>query len=111
MTTDSENLGGTDSLPPQDTPPAVPPYEGRRTSADVDTSGERADRDGAAVAGATGPVVDEEMKAPEPAETPRGGVASPADERPVTPAAEGEPADPCVGPAHSAGTPRGEDQS
>ena len=61
---------------------AVPPYEGRRESADVD-SGEKLRRDGANVGGATGPVESDERKAPEPGETPRGAVASPADERPL----------------------------
>jgi hypothetical protein len=61
----------TDSIEPRDTEPAVPPYEGRRTSADVDTSGESAHRDGAAVGGATGPVVSDERSAPEPEHTER----------------------------------------
>lgn len=30
--------GGTGTMPPQDTPPAVPPYEGRKTSASGGTS-------------------------------------------------------------------------
>jgi hypothetical protein len=112
MSTDSsEPLGGTDSIPPQDTGAAVPPYEGRRTSADVDTDGDSAHRDGANVAGATGPVVDEERKDPEPSDTPRGAVASPADERAATGVGADEPGDPGVGPAHTTGMPRGEDQS
>ena len=109
-TIDSDNLGGTDSLPPQDTGSAVPPYEGRRETADVDTSGDSADRDGANVAGATGPVEDDEMKAPDPSDTARGAVASPADEQPATPG--GAPAeDEGVGPSHSVGQTRAEDQS
>jgi hypothetical protein len=108
--TDSDNLGGTDNLPPQDTGSAVPPYEGRRESADVDASGASAHREGANVAGATGLVEDDEMKAPDSSDTPRGAVASPADEQPATPG--GAPAeDEGVGPSHSVGQTRAEDQS
>jgi hypothetical protein len=111
MSTDNERSGGTESIPPQDTEPAVPPYEGRRTSADIDTSGDSAHRDGATVGGATGPVVSDERTAPEPADTPRGAVASPADERPAADESKTRTSDPGVGPAHSTGTPRAEDQS
>ena len=55
---------------------AVPPYEGRRETADVDPS-EDSTKDGAKTAGATGPVEDPEMKAPDPADTDRGAVAIP----------------------------------
>jgi hypothetical protein len=58
---------------------SLPPYEGRRETADVDGP-ERTVRDGAKVGGATGPVEDAEPKAPDPAETERGRVASPAEE-------------------------------
>jgi hypothetical protein len=61
---------------------AVPPYEGRRESADVEGE-EKQHRNGADVGGATGPVESDEPKAPDPADTPRGAVASPADERPA----------------------------
>jgi hypothetical protein len=87
---------------------ATPPYEGRRETADVDDE-KKLRRDGANVGGATGPVESDERKAPEPGVTPRGATASPADERPAedTPSrAEGEAS---VGPAHHAGTTRGED--
>jgi hypothetical protein len=105
----SGELGGTDSLPPQDTAPAVPPYEGRRETADVDSGGDRTERDGADVGGATGPVVDDAPKGPDPASTPGGAVASPSDDeaRRDGPAV---PTDPGVGPAHTAGTGRAEDQ-
>jgi hypothetical protein len=89
---------------------AVPPYEGRRESADVDGE-EDVVRDGVHVGGATGPVESDEMKAPEPAETPRGAVASPADERPAAEHTGGDPGEASVGPAHHAGTTRGEDVS
>ena len=60
---------------------AVPPYEGRRETADVDEE-EKLRRDGANVGGATGPVESDDRKAPDPADTPRGPVASPAEETP-----------------------------
>ncbi|MCW2534531.1 MAG: hypothetical protein JWQ26_230 [Modestobacter sp.] len=89
---------------------AVPPYEGRRESADV--AGEaKVRRDGATVGGATGPVESEERKAPEPADTPGGAVASPADEQPAADTPSGDPGEASVGPAHHAGTTRGEDVS
>ena len=59
---------------------AVPPYDGRRESADIDGP-EEATKDGARVGGATGPVEDAEPKAPDPADTERGEHASPADEQ------------------------------
>jgi hypothetical protein len=87
---------------------AVPPYEGRQEGADVDEES-KARRDGADVGGATGPVENDERRAPDPEETPRGPVASPADEMPAeeTPPDGSEEA--AVGPAHVAGTTRGED--
>ena len=87
---------------------AVPPYEGRRESADVDGE-EKLHRDGANVGGATGPVESEEQKAPEPAGTPRGAVASPADEQPAAESGGPDPGEASVGPAHHPGTTRGED--
>ncbi|MCW2677318.1 MAG: hypothetical protein JWR70_2358 [Modestobacter sp.] len=89
---------------------AVPPYEGRRESADVEGE-ERLRRDGANVGGATGPVRSEERKAPEPADTPGGAVASPADEQPAADTPGDEPGEASVGPAHHPGTTRGEDVS
>jgi hypothetical protein len=86
----------------------LPPYEGRRESADV-ADEERMRREGANVGGATGPVESDEMKAPEPADTPRGAVASPADEQPAADTPDGEPGEASVGPAHHPGTTRGED--
>ena len=89
---------------------AVPPYEGRRETADVDSE-ENMHRDGANVGAATGPVESDRMKAPEPADTPRGAVASPADEQPAADHQGGDPGEASVGPAHHAGTTRGEDVS
>jgi hypothetical protein len=55
------HVGGSD---PDTGDRAVPPYEGRRETADVDPSDEST-KDGARVGGATGPVEDDEQKAPE----------------------------------------------
>jgi hypothetical protein len=91
---------------------AVPPYEGRRETADVDSDQEQLHRDGANVGAATGPVeTDDEMKAPEPADTPRGAVASPAEEQAAAGTPNGDPGPASTGPAHYAGTTRGEDVS
>jgi hypothetical protein len=88
----------------------VPPYEDRRKTADVGGE-EEMHRDGANVGGATGPVESDRAKAPEPADTPRGAVASPADEQPAAESGGSDPGEASVGPAHHAGTTRGEDVS
>ena len=89
---------------------AVPPYEGRQGAQEVDGE-EKVHRDGANVGGATGPAESAERKAPESADTPRGAVASPADEQPTERTASGEEGEASVGPAHYAGTTRGEEVS
>jgi hypothetical protein len=86
----------------------VPPYEGRRETADVDGEEERR-KDGANVGGATGPVESDQRAAPEPVGTPRGAVASPADEQPAAESGGDAPGEASVGPAHHPGTTRGED--
>ncbi len=86
----------------------IPPYEGRRESADVDGE-EELRRDDANVGGATGPVESDDQKAPEPADTDRGAVASPSDEQPAADTPSGEPGEAATGPAHTEGTGRGED--
>ncbi len=92
---------------------AVPPYEGRRESADVDTDGAGGDagttRDGADIGGAERPRQSSETTAPDPQETERGATASPADEQPAADAPQDEP-DPeqGTGPAHQAGQERAE---
>lgn len=87
----------------------LPPYEGRRESADVDGQ-EESTKGGAKVGGATGPVEDDEMKAPEPADTPRGATASPSDEQPASDMPETDLDDDTVGPAHEPGTGRAENK-
>jgi hypothetical protein len=86
----------------------VPPYEGRQESADVDDES-KARRDGADVGGATGPVENDERRAPDPEDTPRGSVASPADEQPAEDSGGPDSGEASVGPAHVGGTTRGED--
>ena len=89
---------------------AMPPYEGRRESADVGDQSESV-KEGAKVAGATGPVRDDEPKAPDPADTARGPYASPANEQPAQDMEGNEASDEGVGPDHVSGVQRGEDMS
>jgi len=91
-----------------DSGPAVPPYEGRKTEADTEQATEK---DGARTAGATAPVSDDEMKAPDPADTERGSTASPADEQPAAETPDGESPEATTGPAHTPGTAKGEDHA
>ena len=89
---------------------AIPPYDGRRESADVDGP-EESTKDGAKTGGATGPVEDEAAKAAEPADTDRGEHASPADEQPAAESTDTD-LDPDVttGASHEPGTGRAEDK-
>lgn len=87
----------------------VPPYDGRTTSAEPDQEGDSY-RDGVRVGGATGPVVDDDAKAPDPEDTPGGRTTSPADEQP----ADDMPGRPSTDDgvdttAHIPGVPKGED--
>ena len=86
---------------------AVPPYEGRTESMEESTTGSV--QDGVRVGGATGPALDDEFKAPMPADTPGGRTASPADEQPAAETPEGaadEGSDDT--PSHVMGAPKGE---
>lgn len=86
----------------------VPPYEGRKESAEPDQEG-GTHRDGARVGGASGPVDDDEFKAPSPSDTPGGRTASPGDEQPaaeMTETSADEGSDDST--AHVPGTPKGE---
>lgn len=85
----------------------LPPYEDRKTEA---SSEQETYKDGERTAGATAPVSDPDMKSPEPADTPRGAVASPADEQPAQDTPDPAFSDPGTGPAHQAGTTRAENQ-
>ena len=87
----------------------VPPYESRRTIADVDDP-DRVHRDGANVGGATGPVVDDTGAVAATDDTAGGATGSPADEQPASRMQETDLDDDRVGPAHQTGTPRAEDR-
>jgi len=51
------------------------------------------------------------MSGPDPDDTPGGSTGSPADEQPAGETTATGPDDEGVGPAHTPGTPRAEDQS
>ncbi|WP_406387557.1 hypothetical protein [Streptomyces sp. NBC_00887] len=89
---------------------AVPPYEGRRRSGDV-RAREKSIKGGAKIAGATGPVTDDDAKAAAPERTDRGATASPSDREPTERSAQRGSEDTGTGPAHRRGTGRAEDQS
>ncbi len=110
MTPDSDNSDPNrpDGIDTQNK--TLPPYEGRRETADVDGQ-EELTKDGARVGGATGPVEDDQMKAADPSDTERGATGSPADEQPASDAPETDLDDDRVGPAHTEGTGRAEDKS
>ncbi len=94
--------------PPEDSPAAVPPYEGRKESAD---SGGQTSKQGVRTGGATAPTTDDEMKSPEPADTPGGATASPADEHPAAEMSETEESEGESSEAtHDPGTGRAEDK-
>jgi hypothetical protein len=105
MTNEPDEPDGIDT-----TGSTVPPYEGRRETADVDGP-DKAYRGGANVGGATGPVENPAFSSADPAGTPRGATGSPADEQPAAGAPETDLDDDRVGPAHEAGVPRAEDQA
>jgi hypothetical protein len=89
----------------------VPPYEGRKESAEIGSPDEGVE-DGADVGGARRPTENDRGQiSPEPASTPRGEHASPADEQPAEEAGGDEPAAESTGPAHVPGTPKGERQA
>ncbi|MBV9088746.1 MAG: hypothetical protein JO044_02395 [Mycobacteriaceae bacterium] len=95
---DASGFDSTGTTPPQDTQPAVPPYEGRMTSA----SG------GARTGAATGPASGSGYTSPAPGQTPGGATASPAEEQPAAQMPESDRDADAVGPSHTAGTGRGE---
>lgn len=86
----------------------VPPYDGRRETADVDGP-ETSVRDGVGTGGATGPV-DSDADVDDPSSTPRGEHASPAEEEPPEEASDTDTEPDLTGPAHEPGTGRAEDQ-
>ena len=103
--TDTSEVEGGDST---DRP--MPPYEGRRKSADVDGA-EEIRKDGANVGAATGPVESDEMKSTPKEDTARGAEASPSDEQPASDMPETDTDADMGGPDHYEGTVRGEDRT
>jgi hypothetical protein len=105
------SYGGTGMMPPQDSEPALPPYEGRKESGDI-TSEQAGEGTGTRTAGAARQVADSDYnyKAPKPGETPGGATASPADEQPASQSSERDRDHDPAGPAHMAGTGRAEDK-
>ena len=101
--------GPATSVPGEQEPGGVvPPYEGRKESAEPDQEGGTT-RGGVKVGGATGPVSDDEFKAPDPSDTPGGRTASPADEQPAASMPDGTSEEQGVDtPTHTPGVPRGE---
>ncbi|MFF2184659.1 hypothetical protein [Streptomyces sp. NPDC058155] len=89
---------------------AVPPYEGRRKTADVGDK-EKSTKDGARTGGATGPVEDPDMKSADPEKTEKGATRSPSDERPADRSRGSRSAAEGTGPSRHGGTSRAEDQS
>ena len=94
--------GGPGTLPPQDTGAAMPPYEGRQTTA------KPAGAEG--TEGGPKPVESSTYKSPAPETTPGGATASPADEQPAAEQPETDLDDDRVGPAHTPGTTQGQDR-
>ena len=86
----------------------VPPYDGRRESADVDAADE-GNKDGAATGGATGPVEGDDAVSPDADDTELGATASPADEQPAAESPETDLDPDVTGPSHESGTGRAED--
>ncbi|SUA45651.1 Uncharacterised protein [Nocardia africana] len=103
-----DDIATTGTLPPGDAEPAVPPYEGRRTSAEV--TGTPGGDSGARTAGATHPVTDPNFKSPAPGETAGGTTASPAEEQSASHAPETESSAEAAEEGHHGGVRRGEDQ-
>ncbi|MBC2641029.1 MULTISPECIES: hypothetical protein [unclassified Rhodococcus (in: high G+C Gram-positive bacteria)] len=86
------------SSTPGDAEPAIPPYEGRTTS----TKDGRPEHDEHVDSGG--------MQSPKPEETPRGAVASPAEENPAAGGASTGDSDSGVGPSHEGGVGKAEDK-
>jgi hypothetical protein len=89
---------------------AMPPYEGRRESADIDNA-EDLHKDGANVGAATGPVESDELKSTPKEDTPRGAEASPSDEQPASDMPQTDLDKDMVGPDHYTGTGSGENKA
>ncbi|WP_062995220.1 hypothetical protein [Nocardia mikamii] len=104
-----DDIATTGTLPPADTEPAIPPYEGRRTSTG-EIAGATAQDSDAETGGAKHPVTDSEFKSPAPEKTPGGATAAPAEEKPASQAPETDATDEGVEGGHHGGVRRAEDQ-
>lgn len=93
---------------PADTEPALPPYEGRQTTAKP--AGEHTEGQGAKTGGAVKPTPDADYKAPAPRGTPGGATAAPAAEQPASQGSESDRDDDRVGPGHVPGVGKAEDK-
>lgn len=105
-----ENIATTGTLPPGDAEPAIPPYEGRQTSAQGIATSSAGEGTGANTGGAVHPVSDSKFKAPDPDDTPGGTTTSPADEQPASQASETEASAEGAEGGHHSGVRRAEDQ-
>lgn len=94
--------GGAGTLPPQDTGAALPPYEGRQTTAKP-VGAEGAE-------GGVKPVESSAYKSAAPESTPGGATGSPADEQPAAEQPEADRGYDTTGPAHVAGTGQGQNK-
>lgn len=105
-------VGGTEHTPADRTAaePVVPPYEGRKESANASAFRAAENSEEPNKGGAGQPVVDPEFEASAADETPGGRTASPADEQPATNTSESGSSDSGVDPAHQTGVGRGEDK-
>jgi len=97
------NFGGAGTRPPEDTGAALPPYEGRQTSAKSIGREEGAE-------GGVKPVESSRYKAPAPGSTPGGSTGPPGDEQPAKEQPETDRGYDTIGPAHTPGTGRGENK-
>lgn len=99
------------NAPPQNSERAVPPYEGRKETANPEGSTATGEVGGADVGGGTRPTTSPGTGEPVPSSTPGGEHASPANEQPVR--SGDKSADDAGGesaPTHTPGTGRGEDK-
>ncbi|WP_428341567.1 hypothetical protein [Mycobacterium sp.] len=97
------DFGGTGTHPPEDTGAAVPPYEGRQTSAKPIGREEGAE-------GGVKPVESSQYKSAPPGSTAGGSTGSPGDEQPADEQPETDRGYDSTGPAHTPGTGRGENK-
>lgn len=101
------------TIPNPDDPDAegktLPPYDGRKGSADVGGP-EEATQDGARTGGAGRPVESDSDEVDDPAQTERGRRASPADEQPAEEGHTASEPGGTSGAAHEPGTGRAEDK-